>query len=205
MAFHPGSTWGRVTAHAVFGKLSDMNAFDYVLDILLVLLVVLQLRPTRFGIRAIALPLVIAGVVGAFYLRGFPLGGNDLALITALTVVGAVIGVASGATTRVWVDALRGLMVRASAAAAVLWIVGMGGRALFQFWADGSGGHAVATFSMNNQITGAAPWVTALVLMALAQVVARTVVLCIRAGALARSRRAVASARIAVAETENVH
>jgi len=174
-----------------------MNFFDYLLDALLILLVVLQLRPRRFGVRAIALPLVLAGVVAAFYLRGFPTEGNDATLIAVLTLVGAAIGAASGATTRIWHDAKRGILVRAGAAAAALWILGMAGRAFFQYWADGSGSEAIATFSMHNQITGAEPWVTGLVLMALAQVIVRTVVLCVRAARVRTARARAARMRTA--------
>jgi len=166
-----------------------MNFFDYSLDALLILLVLLQLRPTRFGARAILLPLALAGAVGVFYLRGFPTQGNDLTLILTLTLIGAAIGAASGAATRMWADAQRGILVQAGAVAAVLWILGMGSRALFQFWADGSGSDAVAAFSVQHGITGAEPWVTGLVLMALAQVIVRTIVLSARARGVRRQAR----------------
>jgi hypothetical protein len=90
------------------------------------------------GFRAVALPLLVAGIVGAFYLRGFPTGGGSLTLVLALAVTGAVLGTASGLTSRVW-DANRHVLVQASASAAALWLVGMVGRACFQFWADGPG------------------------------------------------------------------
>ncbi|HEY5223644.1 MAG TPA: hypothetical protein VIJ18_11440 [Microbacteriaceae bacterium] len=159
-----------------------MNLLDYVIDALLILLVVLQLRPTRFGARAILLPLILAAAVGAFYLRAIPTQGNDLALIVVLTLIGAALGLASGLATRVWRDDQRGVLVQAGLPAAALWILGMGARAVFQIWADGSGGDAIARFSMANEISGAATWVAALVLMALAQVVARVGTLLLRAG-----------------------
>jgi hypothetical protein len=164
-----------------------MTAFDYVLDIVLILLVALQLRPSRFGARAILLPLATVGTAAAVFLRSFPTTGGDLPLVIALTAVGAALGVASGLTTRVWRDASRGVLVQAGFAAAALWLVGMVGRAVFQFWADGAGQAEIGKLSMQWHISGAAPWVAALVLMALAEVIARIAVLSVRA---ARARRA---------------
>ena len=174
-----------------------MTVFDYALDAALILLVVLQLRTGRFGFRAVGLPLVIAGIVGAMYLRSFPTGGGDVPLIATLTAVGAAIGIASGLTARVWRDSARGVLVKASILSAALWLVGMVGRAAFQLWADGSGQQEIGRLSMQWHLTGAAPWVDGLVLMALAQVVTRVVVLTVRAR-LARTARP-AAARYAVA------
>jgi len=174
-----------------------MTVSDYALDAALILLVVLQLRPSRFGFRSVGLPLVIAGIVGVAYLRSFPTAGGDFPLIAALTLIGAAIGVASGLTSRVWRDGARGVLVRASILSAVLWLIGMAGRAAFQIWADGSGQSEIARLSMSWHITSAQPWIDALVLMALAQVVSRVVVLAVRAGR-ARGARPTA-AELAVA------
>lgn len=165
-----------------------MSAFDYLLDAVLILLVVLQLRGQRFGLRTVLLPLAVAGVVGASYLRGLPTAGNDLAFIAMLTAVGAALGLASGFTTRVWHDG-RAVMVRASVASAVIWVVGMAGRAAFQIWVNGAGSHAVGEFSYHHDLTNAATWVDALVLMALAQVVVRVAVIAGRAALASRSIR----------------
>lgn len=165
-----------------------MTPFDYLLDAVLILLVVLQLRPTRFGPRTILLPLVIAGVVGGSYLRGIPTQGNDLGLIAVLTGVGVVLGIASGLTTRVWHDG-RTVMLRAGFASAAIWVIGMAGRAVFQIWVDGSGATQVAKFSYHHDITSSDAWVAALVLMALGQVVARVAVISTRASLAARGSR----------------
>jgi hypothetical protein len=158
-----------------------MTIFDWVLDTALILLVILQMRATRFDFRAVALPLALAGIVGAFYLRAFPTAGGGLMLVLALTVTGAALGTASGLTTRVWRDADRHVLVQASASAAALWLVGMVGRAGFQFWADGPGSRQIGELSVQWHIASAAPWIAGLVLMALAQVVARVIVLLVRA------------------------
>jgi len=170
-----------------------MSVFDYVLDAVLILLVVLQLRGNRFGPRTVLLPLLVAGVVGGSYLRGLPTGGDDLAFIAVLTAAGALLGLASGVTTRVWHDG-RAVMVRAGVASAAIWVIGMAGRAVFQIWVNGSGATAVAQFSYHHSITSSAAWVDALVLMALAQVVVRVAVISGRAALAARSGRVVLAA-----------
>jgi hypothetical protein len=86
------------------------------------------------------------------------------------------------------------VLARAGWLAASLWIVGIGARMGFTYSAAHGAGPAIATFSAVHDITSAAAWVAAFVLMGLAEVTARLVVLRLRA-------RAVPVASISVAAT----
>ena len=56
-----------------------MSVTDYVIDILLILVILVQVRPHELTPRAALLPLVLLAVAGIVYLRPFTLRGNDLA------------------------------------------------------------------------------------------------------------------------------
>jgi hypothetical protein len=156
-----------------------MSLTDYLLDTLLVLLVFRQLRESRFDRRAVLLPVVICAIVAQQYLHSVPTAAGDLLLVAGLVVVGLVLGTASGLTTRVRTNGQTAL-VKAGGAAAALWVLGMGSRFAFAVWATHGGGPAIGRFSMAHGISGNA-WTTALVLMALAEVLSRTAILWTRA------------------------
>lgn len=157
-----------------------MSLTDYLLDSLLVLLVFRQLRESRFDRRAILLPVVICAVVAHSYLHSMPTSGNDLALVALLVVAGLTLGTASGLTTRVRRDATGTARVKAGGTAALLWVLGMGSRFGFSVWVSHGGGPTIGRFSAEHGLT-AAGWTTALVLMALGEVLSRTALLWVRA------------------------
>lgn len=157
-----------------------MSVTDYVIDILLILVIFRQARPHELTSRAALLPLALLVAAGAIYLRPFTLGGNDLLLIVILTVAGAVLGAVSGAADRIWQDERGRLLARAGAISVIAWVLGMGFRFWFAYYAYHSGGPAVARFSVRHDITGAGIWTAALVLMAFGQVLARLAVLQLR-------------------------
>jgi hypothetical protein len=157
-----------------------VSVTDYVIDILLILVIFRQVRPHQLTPRAALLPLALLVAAGIVYLRPFTLGGNDLALILILAAVGIVLGAASALGDRVWWDDQRQLMFRAGIVSVIAWVVGMGFRFWFAYYAYHGGGPAVASFSVRHDITGAHIWTTALVLMAFGQVLARLGVLQIR-------------------------
>jgi hypothetical protein len=150
-----------------------MSVADYVIDILLILIIFRQVAPRELTLRAAVLPIVLLIVAGAVYLRPDALGGNDLALIVILVIAGIVLGLASGFADRVWRDQGGRLLYRAGVVSVVAWILGMGFRFGFAYYAYHSGGAAVARFSVSHDITGARIWTTALVIMAFGQVLAR--------------------------------
>jgi hypothetical protein len=157
-----------------------VSVTDYVIDILLILVIFRQVRPHPLTIRASVLPLALLVVAGAIYLRPFTLGGNDLALILILAAAGIVLGALSGLADRVRPDERGRLLFQAGAISVITWVIGMGFRFGFAYYAYHGGGPAVARFSVRHDLTGADIWTTALVLMAFGQVVARLGVLQIR-------------------------
>jgi hypothetical protein len=157
-----------------------VSVTDYVVDILLILVIFRQVRPHALTIRAAVLPLALLVVAGAIYLRPFTLGGNDLALILILAAAGIVLGALSGLADRVRPDERGRLLFRAGAISVIIWVIGMGFRFGFAYYAYHGGGPAVARFSVRHDLTGADIWTTALVLMAFGQVLARLGVLQIR-------------------------
>jgi hypothetical protein len=149
-----------------------MTLLDYLVDTLLVLLVVRQIREARWNARAVLLPLAITGYVGYKYLHTIPTGGNDLLLIAGLTLVGVLCGTVSGLATRIRTDGGAYPLVRAGWVAAGIWVASMSARFAFAVWASHGGGPALARFTIDNHLTPTV-WVAALVLMALGEVITR--------------------------------
>jgi hypothetical protein len=78
-----------------------------------------------------------------------------------------------------------------TALAAGMWVGGVGARLAFALAASNGAGPAIARFSVAHHITGSAAWVAALVMMALADVLTRLVVICLRGRRLAGTAPAV--------------
>jgi hypothetical protein len=76
-------------------------------------------------------------------------------------------------------------LARAGWLAAGLWIAGVGARLVFAWAAEHGAGPSIGRFSVAHHITGADAWVAALVIMALADVLTRTLVFRLRAARLA--------------------
>ena len=157
-----------------------MTFTDYLLDTVLVLLVVRQLRESRLDLRATLLPVGLAVGIGGSYLHGIPTGGNNLLLIATLTGVGVALGLISALATRVRSDGGRYPLVKAGWIAAAAWIAGMGSRFAFAVWASHGGAPELGRFSAEHHITSGDAWTAALVLMALCEVLVRTLVLVVR-------------------------
>ena len=158
-----------------------MSTTDYLIDILLIVVIFRQVRPHQLTPRAALLPILLLIVAGVIYLRPpFTLGGNDLALIVILALAGIVLGALSGAGDTVWRDGGGILLFRAGVLSVIAWLVGMGFRLGFAYYAYHSGGPSIARFSVRHDITGAHIWTTALFLMAVGQVLARLGVLQLR-------------------------
>jgi hypothetical protein len=150
-----------------------MSVTDYVIDILLIAVIFRQVRTHELTTRSALLPLVLIAVAGFVYLRPAGRHGNDLVLIVVLTVTGIVIGLVSGMADSVRLNADGRVLARAGVVSVLAWIIGMGLRFGFEYYAYHSGAAAVARYSVAHDITGARIWTTAFVLMAFGQVVAR--------------------------------
>jgi hypothetical protein len=158
-----------------------VSATDYIINAILVLLVLRQIRENRLDLVSLVLPVVLVGAAAAYYLHSVPTAGNDIALDLTLAAAGAILGVACALTTRMRRGADGVALARAGVAAAILWIVGIGARTGFALYSSHGGGPAIARFSIAHDITSSAAWVAALVMMALAEVIARLVTLRVRA------------------------
>lgn len=158
-----------------------MSTTDYLIDILLLVVIFRQVRPHQLTPRAALLPTLLLVAAGIIYLRPpFTLGGNDLALVVILALAGIVLGALSGAGDTVWRTGAGTLLFRAGGLSVLAWLVGMGFRLGFAYYAYHSGGPSIASFSVRHDITGANIWTTALFLMAAGQVLARLGVLQLR-------------------------
>jgi hypothetical protein len=123
-----------------------MTLFDYITDIALIAVVLLQMRVRTLTLRSLLLPLGLVAGAGLVYLRPISLSGNNATLIAVLVAAGLTVGTLSGVTTSVW---RRGATVvsRAGVLAAFLWVLGMGARFAFAVWATHSGAATVGRFS----------------------------------------------------------
>ena len=157
-----------------------MTVTDYLIDILLIGVVFRQMRARELTAGSVLLPVALVGVACLNYLEAFTPRGNDLLLITVLAATGAVLGLVSGVVTDVRRDAEGRVVARAGLVAAAFWVAGMGFRFAFAVWSTGSGTADVGRFSIEHSISSGRAWTTALVLMAVGEVLARVGVLQVR-------------------------
>jgi hypothetical protein len=164
-----------------------MSTTDYLINAALILVVLLQIRERRLGPRTILLPVVIVAFAAQNYLHSIPTSGNDVVLIAVLIAIGATLGAFAGLFMKLRRGDDGATLARAGWLAAGLWVVGIGTRLAFVLASENGAGHTIARFSIDNQISGAAAWTAALVLMAFAEVFARLIVIQLRSLRLARA------------------
>ncbi len=158
-----------------------MNATGYIINGILVLLVLRQIRETRLDLVSLVLPVVLVGAAAVYYLHSVPTAGHDVLLDVTLGSVGLVLGALCALATRLRRGPDGTALARAGVIAAVLWVAGIGARMAFSLWSGHGGAPHIASFSLAHQITGESAWVAALVIMALAEVLARLSILRLRA------------------------
>jgi hypothetical protein len=157
-----------------------VSSFDYIIDSVLVLLVLMQIRERPMSWRTLIRPVVILGIAVVNYLHGISTQGNDLELLGAFLALGGAIGAASGVTGTMRRSPAGRITFRAGWWSAFFWVLGMGSRFGFIYWITHSGAVDIARFSFNHQITGSEAWTVALLGMAVAEVLARTGVMATR-------------------------
>ena len=162
-----------------------MNINMYVINAILILMVIRQIREHPLDLRSLAGPVLAVGCAAVLFLHSVPAGGNDVALELACVLAGAVMGAVGGLATRLRLSADGRPLGRAGALAASMWVGGVGARLAFAVAAGNGAGPAIARFSIAHHITGSAAWVAALVMMALADVLTRLVVIYLRGRRLA--------------------
>jgi len=159
-------------------KAGPVTATDWIIDIVLIGLVVLQLIERRLSIVQVLLPVAIIIWAIVTYVHSIPTDGNNLFLITLAVVVGAAIGAGVGLLTRVRVkDGV--VVVKATIIAAILWVMGMGSRLAFQLWATHGGGMSVGRFDFTYHLSTDV-WASALIFMAAATIALRSAILLTR-------------------------
>ncbi len=169
-----------------------MTAFDYVFPLLLILSVLRQVRGKHLTWFQLAWPLSLVAWAAMKYVRGFPPTTADLTLVAGCAVTGVALGALAGHCTSLYRRADGAVIARASLATVTLWTLGTTGRLVFGLYAEHGGGPNIAAFSAAHGLALTA-WAAALTLMALAEVLGRTVTLVPRAvsatGAHAASAR----------------
>ena len=158
-----------------------MNATGYIINAILVLLVLRQIRESRLDLISLVLPVVLVAGAAAYYLRSVPTAGNDVTLDLTLAAAGAVLGICCGLATHMRRGNDGVALARAGWLAAVLWVIGIGARMVFAYSSDHGAGPAIARFSAAHSITSGQAWVAALVIMALVEVTARLATMRLRA------------------------
>jgi len=174
-----------------------MSINMYVINAILILMVIRQIREHPLDARSLAAPVLAVGAAAVMFLHSVPTGGHDLALEAACVLAGAAMGAIGGLATKLRLGAGGRPLGRAGAVAASMWVGGVGARLAFAVAAGNGAGAAIARFSIAHHITGSAAWVAALVMMALADVLTRLVVIYLRGHRLAVGS-AVATAAIPV-------
>jgi hypothetical protein len=162
-----------------------MNINMYVINAVLILMVVRQIREHPLDARSLAAPVLAVGCAAVLFLHSVPAGGNDLILEAACVLAGAAMGAIGGLATRLRLGADGRPLGRAGVLAAGMWVGGVGARLAFAVAASNGAGPAIAQFSIAHHITGSAAWVAALVMMALADVLTRLMVIYLRGRRLA--------------------
>ena len=152
----------------------------YLINALLILLVVRQIREHQLDARALAVPALAVAAAAVMFLHAVPAGGSDIALDLLCVSAGAAMGATGGLATRLRPGAGGRPLGRAGVLAASMWIAGVGARMVFYFATTHGAGPAIAAFSVAHHITGPGAWTAALVMMALADVLTRLAVVYLR-------------------------
>jgi hypothetical protein len=153
-----------------------MTTSEYLLNFALLAFVLYSNLGTKAVTRKrMVRPLIIVAITAATFLTSVPGAGNDRALEAVGLLSGVALGLVSALLVRVrWTTA--GVVTTAGAGFAALWIATIGGRIAFAYGADHWFSQGLVNFSRSHDITSSDAWAAAFVLMALAMVIARTVV-----------------------------
>ena len=118
-----------------------MNAFDYILDAVLVATIFLQFRGRQLTLRNLLFPILIVAYFLFAYLRGIPTARGDLYVIVGGILLGLVFGVGAVSFTRVYLGD-QGIYAKAGPLAAAFWTVGVVLRTAFSLYAVDGGASA---------------------------------------------------------------
>ena len=94
----------------------------YLINALLVLLVVHQIREHQLDLRALAVPVLAVGAAAVMFLHSVPGGGSDIALDLLCLSAGAALGAVGGLATHLRVGGDGRPLGRAGVLAASMWM-----------------------------------------------------------------------------------
>ena len=112
----------------------------YLINALLILLVVRQIREHQLDARALAVPVLAVAAAAVMFLHAVPAGGSDIALDLLCVSAGAAMGATGGLATRLRPGAGGRPLGRAGVLAASMSIAGVGARMVFYFAATHGAG-----------------------------------------------------------------
>jgi hypothetical protein len=131
----------------------------------------------KIGPLRVLRPLVLAGGIVPFFIRGLTLHGAGLSLEIAGTVAGVLLGLAAAALMTVYRSPRTGKPVsRAGFGYAGLWVAVIAARAIFSYGASEWFGPGLGAWMAGHNISGAA-LTDSLIFMAVSMVLARTLVM----------------------------
>ncbi|MGY5044462.1 hypothetical protein ACWDE0_02220 [Streptomyces sp. 900105755] len=147
----------------------------------------------KIGKLRVLRPLLTAAAIVPLFIKSPATDGSGLVLELAAVAAGLVVGLLAMAFTTVYRSPRTGGPVsRAGFAYAALWIVVVGARTAFSYGAENWFGPQLGRWMLDNQVTGDA-LTDALILMAVAMTLTRTVGLAARAATVGREASAPAS------------
>jgi hypothetical protein len=154
-----------------------MSFFDYLLGLAALGIVLWNMRRHELTDRRLVRPLVIAVVVCGAFLHGVPTTGADGALVALGVLLGVGCGAVSGLATRIQCDGSGVVFSTGTPLAVGVTAFAFAGRLGFAVAATNGLGPAIGRFSHDVGIHSAQAWIAALVLMAAADLVTRTLIL----------------------------
>jgi hypothetical protein len=156
-----------------------MTWTDWAISLGLVILVLRQIRGKQLTPVSLLWPVGLVVWAGFEYLGDFPGYRSDWLFALGLSAVGLALGLGCGFLTRVYHDEQK-VLAKATFWAATLWIVGMVGRLAFGVVALNGGAEAIGRLSEKLDLHSENTWPTALILMALCEVLSRTGLLLVK-------------------------
>ena len=167
---------------------ADVSWTDWGISLGLIILVLRQIRGKPLTLISLLWPVGLVVWAGFEYLGAVPGFRSDWTFTLCLAAVGVALGLGCGFLTRVYHDDQK-VIAKATAFAAALWIIGMGSRLAFGLVALNGGAEAIGRLSEQLDLHSQNTWPTALILMALCEVISRTTVLHNRYRTAARELR----------------
>jgi hypothetical protein len=155
----------------------------------------------RIGKLRILRPLLMAATIVPIYLTALATAGTGLTLEIVGAVAGLLLGLVATSAMTVYRSPKTGQPVsRAGLAYAAIWTIVIGARASFSYGANHWFGRQLGTWMGHHSVT-ADDITNALILMAVAMVLTRTVGMAVRARSTSRFAAPAVEARVAQAAT----